>query len=165
MNFVALNQSDTDKICEMSKMATEIIREHFDPIIGKSQNDYMLKRFQSVEAIANQLAQGYRYYFVQENSQNIGFIAFYPKNDAMYLSKFYLYKNMRGKGYAHQMLSFVIDETKKARLNAIELNVNRFNSACQAYEKLGFKIVRTEKNDIGNGFFMDDYVYRLDLIG
>jgi ribosomal protein S18 acetylase RimI-like enzyme len=164
MNFIALDQNDAEKICEMSKMATEIIREHFDPIIGKSQNDYMLKRFQSVDAITNQLVQGYRYYFVQEENQNIGFVAFYPKKDAMYLSKFYLYKNIRGKGFAHEMLSFVVEETKKAGLSAIELNVNKYNSACQAYEKLGFKIIRSEKNDIGNGFFMDDYVYRLELI-
>ena len=161
MNFVLLNPNDAGKICEMSKMATEIVREHFDPIIGEKQNDYMLKRFQSVDAITNQLAQGYRYYFVQEENHCVGFVAFYPKNDVMYLSKFYLYKDMRGKGYARRMLLFVIEETKKAGLDVIELNVNRFNSACKAYEKLGFKVIRSEKNDIGNGFYMDDYVYRL----
>ena len=30
-------------------------------------------------------------------------------------------------------------------------------------EKLGFRIIRSEKNDIGNGFFMDDYVCRLEV--
>lgn len=77
----------------------------------------------------------------------------------MYLSKFYLYKQERGKGYAHEMLSFIMDETKKAGLDGIELNVNKHNSACRAYDRLGFEIIRSEKNDIGNGFYMDDYVY------
>ena len=48
---------------------------------------------------------------------------------------------------------------------AIELNVNRDNSAVRAYEKLGFQMIRTEKNDIGEGFFMDDFVFRLELKG
>lgn len=91
------------------------------------------------------------------------FFAFYPKETAMYLSKFYLYKAERGKGYAHQMLDFVIDEARKYGLQAIELNVNKYNSACQDYERLGLKKICSEKNDIGNGFYMDDYVYRLDI--
>lgn len=61
------------------------------------------------------------------------------------------------------MMNFVISNAKQLNLNGIELNVNKENSACRAYEKLGFKILRSEKNSIGNGFFMDDYVYRLDI--
>lgn len=81
----------------------------------------------------------------------------------MYLSKFYLKKEMRGKGYAHEMLSFVLDETKKAGLPAVFLNVNRYNDACRAYEALGFTVARYEVNDIGNGFVMDDAVYEYTL--
>ena len=159
MNFREINLSNKDDIREMSKMATEIVREHFDPIIGKEQNDYMLERFQSVGAIRNQLKNGYRYFFVSDGDREIGFVAFYPKGRNMYLSKFYLYKQERGKGYAHEMLSFIMEETKKAGLDGIELNVNKHNSACRAYDSLGFEIIRSEKNDIGNGFYMDDYVY------
>ena len=163
MYFAELRPEDTDAIRAMSQMATSIVREHFDPLIGKEQNDYMLAMFQTEVAIKKQLESGYRYFFIQENDRNIGFIAFYPKESVMYLSKFYLYKDERGKGYAHRMLDFVIDESLKIRKNAIELNVNKQNSACLAYDRLGFKIIRSEKNDIGNGFFMDDYVYRLDI--
>mgnify|MGYP005808245587 FL=1 len=159
MNFREIDLSNKDHIREMSKMATEIVREHFDPIIGKEQNDYMLERFQSVDAIRSQLKNGYRYFFVSDGERKIGFVAFYPKGRNMYLSKFYLYKQERGKGHAHEMLSFIMDETKKAGLDGIELNVNKHNSACRAYDSLGFEIIRSEKNDIGNGFYMDDYVY------
>ena len=163
MRFIELRHEDIYEISGMSEMATAIIREHFDPLIGKEQNDYMLAMFQTEPAIKKQLECGYRYFFVQEDGRNIGFIAFCPKESVMYLSKFYLYKNERGKGYAHQMLNFVIDESVKTGLKAIELNVNKHNSACQAYDRLGFKIIRSEKNDIGNGFYMDDYVYRFDI--
>lgn len=162
MEFILLDLNDADGIREMSKMATDILREYYDPIVGKVQNDYMLGKFQSCAAIEEQLAHGYSYYFVRDSSQNIGFLAFYPKSDVMYLSKLYLYEAARGHGYARSMLSFVKDEARKMGLNAIELNVNKHNPTCRIYEKLGFVRLRSEKNDIGNGFFMDDYVYRLD---
>ena len=160
MTFDQLLPGDEDGIAKMSEMATEIVREHFDPIIGKAQNDYMLALFQTPEAIRDQLAHGYRYYFVNEAGRRIGFLAFYPKETCMYLSKFYLYKAERGKGYSRQMLDFVIGKTQEMGLPSIELNVNKDNSAVYVYKKLGFEIIRSEKNDIGSGYFMDDYVFR-----
>lgn len=162
IEFVRL-ENDEKEIERMSAMATAIVREHFDPLIGKEQNDYMLSLFQTPGAIAAQLAEGYRYYFVRKDGEDIGFTAFYPKQDAMYLSKFYLYRQERAKGYAHAMVEFVESETRKEGLQAVELNVNRFNSAVKVYEKLGFEIIREEKNEIGHGFIMDDYVFRKQL--
>ncbi len=163
MTFERLALSDEGGIREMSAMATEIVREHFDPIIGKAQNDYMIGKFQTVEAIREQLAHGYRYYFVLEEGRRIGFLAFYPKEDCLYLSKFYLYKSERGKGFSRPMCDFVVRHAREASLPAVELNVNRNNSAVHAYEKLGFRLVRTEVSDIGEGYFMDDFVCRLDV--
>ena len=158
MEFVKLIAEDEKAIASMSEMAVEIVREHFDPLIGKQQNDYMISLFQTPEAIHRQLKEGYRYYFVKEAGENIGFLAFYPKKDNLCLSKFYLYRKERRKGYAKKMLSFVEEECVREGLQAVELNVNRHNEAVQVYRKLGFDIVRQEKNDIGNGFFMDDFV-------
>jgi GNAT superfamily N-acetyltransferase len=163
LHFKELSSDNEQGIAEMSKMATAIVREHFDPLIGKAQNDYMLQLFQSEDAIAKQLDSGYRYFFAADGERTVGFIAFYPKGQVMYLSKFYLYRDERGKGYAHQMLDFIVQETKKIGRYGIELNVNKLNPVCQVYEHLGFKKIRDEKNDIGHGFYMDDFVYRLDL--
>lgn len=163
MHFKELCADNEQGIAEMSKMATAIVKEHFDPLIGKAQNDYMLQMFQSEDAIAAQLDSGYRYFFVADGERTVGFIAFYPKGQVMYLSKFYLYRDERGKGYAHQMLDFIIQETKKIGRDGIELNVNKSNPVCQVYAHLGFKKIRDEKNDIGHGFYMDDFVYHLDL--
>ena len=59
MDFIKLTLGDVNGIKEMSEMATAILREHYDPIIGKEQNDYMLDMFQSVEAVMEQLSHGY----------------------------------------------------------------------------------------------------------
>ena len=137
MEFTELFKNDAAGISEMSAMATAIVREHFDPLIGKAQNDYMIALFQTEEAITKQLEHGYRYFFVRGGGRNVGFTAFYPRDGAMYISKFYLYKEERSKGYSRDMLEFVKDEAKKLGLCRIELNVNKQNSACKAYEALG----------------------------
>ena len=163
MEYIKLLLTNNDKIKEMSEMASAIVREYYDPILGTAQNDYMLEKFQSEAAIRSQIEQGYQYYFVKENHKNLGFLAFYPRGEAMYLSKFYLYKEERQKGYGRKIIDFVIRCAKAAGLSCIELNVNRNNNTITAYEKLGFKRIRSEKIDIGSGYFMDDHVYRLEF--
>ncbi|MBQ0079253.1 MAG: GNAT family N-acetyltransferase [Eubacterium sp.] len=144
----------------MSKMASEIVKEHFDPLIGPEQNDYMIAMFQTEEAIAGQLEHGYNYYFVYGDAGDapIGFTAFYENDDVLYLSKFYLYKNLRGQGLAHQLLAFVAEAGRTRGMRSIQLNVNRGNSAVQAYEAMGFNTIRTQVSDIGGGYVMDDYI-------
>ena len=161
--FEQLMRDDKDGILAMSRLATGIVREHYDPILGKAQNDYMLEKFQSVDAINHQLETGYQYYFVRLAGRDIGFLAFYPRGEALYLSKLYLLKEERGKGYSRLMVDFVVGKARDASLGSIELNVNKYNDAIRAYESLGFKRVRDEKNDIGSGYFMDDYVYALNV--
>lgn len=164
MKYIKLSIEDTDAIEELSILASSIVKEHFDPIIGSEQNDYMIKKFQSVSSITEQLGHGYQYYFVcNDMEERIGFLAFYMRGTELYLSKFYLLRSQRGKGISRQMLDFVIKEAKKADAKSITLNVNRNNSAIYVYEKLNFRKIREEKNDIGNGFFMDDYVYEYVL--
>lgn len=163
MDFIKLVSENSEDVLKMSQMATLILRDYYDPILGKEQNDYMLEKFQSVNAIKEQLKEGYQYFFVKDNDIDLGFVAFYPKEDFLYLSKFYLYKEARGKGYARGILDFLISETKKLNLKGIELNVNKYNVTCKIYEKLGFRRIRSEKNDIGQGYFMDDYVYFYDV--
>lgn len=164
LEFDALEADDAAGIERMSALASSIVKEHFDPIIGAAQNDYMIERFQSPSAIASILAEGYRYFFVVgPDSEEIGFVAFVPHDDSLYLSKFYLRKDARGHGYAHQMMAFVAQAARELGYSAITLNVNRENDARFAYEKMGFRIIRAEANDIGAGYVMDDYVYELEI--
>lgn len=153
-----------EELDEISEFATRIVRNHFDPIIGKAQNDYMLEKFQSPESIAGQIDSGYRYYWADCAEGHAGFVAFYPRDGKMYFSKFYVAEDFRGHHIAGRMLDFVRSETVKAGLDRIFLNVNRNNiDVIAIYEHFGFVKTAEEKNDIGNGFVMDDYVMELEL--
>lgn len=148
----------------LSALATAIVREHYDPIIGPEQNDYMLEKFQSPAALRAQMAAGYRYFRVDVAGRAAGFLAFYPREGKMYLSKLYLTKEWRGQGIGRAMVDFVAAAARREGLAAVFLNVNRDNAASIAfYRRLGFHKSREEKNPIGNGFFMDDLVLELAL--
>ena len=43
------------------------------------------------------------------------------------------------------------------------LNVNRHNKAISFYKKYGFDIIAEEDIDIGNGYYMNDYVMEKKL--
>lgn len=163
IEFENISLDKQERINALSRFASSIIRDYYDPIIGKKQNDYHLSRFQSVEGIKGQLQKGHIYYFIRIGDTPLGFLSYYPKGKACYLSKFYLHKDHRGKGYGKKMLLFLIKKAKEMGLSAIELNVNRFNPTTAIYEHFGFIKIKEEKADIGEGFIMDDYVYSLDL--
>ena len=164
LDFIPVQASDSAAVSRLSVFASGIVKDCFDPIIGAAQNDYMIANFQSAESIASQIAHGCSYYFVCSEGREAGFIAFYPRGTEMYLSKFYIEKSSRGKGYSREMFRFVADAAGKAELMSVTLNVNRHNAiAIAVYERLGFVKLREEKNGIGGGFVMDDFVmeYRL----
>lgn len=162
MKFLRL-ENNANEITRMSAIASSIWKEHYDAILGSEQNDYMIEMFQSEKAISEQLKHDYEYYFVRLDDEDIGFIALYGRENDLYLSKFYLKKDTRRKGYSKKMLAFVVSRAKELGLPAIVLNVNKYNDALFAYEKLGLRKIGDEKIDIGNGYYMDDYVmeYRI----
>ena len=163
VTFNELLSDDGEAIARMSALASAIVKDYYDPIIGSEQNDYMIKMFQSEEAISPQLEHGYRYFFMSDGDEDIGFMAFYKRDDELYLSKLYLEKTRRGNGYAKEMLGFLTDRANEIGARSITLNVNKNNPTTLIYEHLGFKKLRDEKNDIGGGFYMDDYVYEYVL--
>lgn len=51
-----IKKIETYEIEELSRIASAVVKEHFDPLIDAAQNDYMISKFQSVEAISEQFA-------------------------------------------------------------------------------------------------------------
>ena len=57
MDKIEIVKVKNEEIKPLSILATSILREHYDPILGKEQNDYMLEKFQSEKAIKEQIEQ------------------------------------------------------------------------------------------------------------
>lgn len=161
MNINLLKVESLSDIASVAGLAQEIWRQHFTPIIGSSQVEYMLEKFQSVEAILSQLEIGTEYYIAVLENEHVGYTGLVPdiSNKKIMISKIYLRNRARGIGIGNHILDFVEDESKKRNFNKIWLTVNRFNhEPIEWYSRKGFKTVDKVKKDIGGGFFMDDYI-------
>jgi diamine N-acetyltransferase len=154
--FIPVTTNDQMSIVET--LAREIWTEHYTPIIGKLQVDYMLDRFQSRRAIEEQIKAGMLYFLIQADDACIGYIAVQLKDDELFLSKIYVRSSLRRKGYGRNAVQFVELLAKERNLCKVVLTVNKNNvSSIRAYEKMGFQNAGSLIQDIGNGFVMDDY--------
>jgi GNAT superfamily N-acetyltransferase len=153
-----------DQVDIIVMLAEEIWNEHFTPIIGKAQVDYMLAKFQSREAIGEQIKQGYSYFLIKSNNEYVGYFGVKPEAASLLLSKFYIVSADRGKGLGRKALNYIERLVIESGAGKISLTVNKYNSdTIEAYKKLGFKITESIVQDIGNGFVMDDYRMEKDF--
>ena len=150
--------STETQIETVAQLAHEIWNQHFTPIIGKAQVDYMVEKFQSKRAISEQIASGYSYYLLRADGDYFGYTGICAKEDELFLSKLYLRASQRGKGHGRKVVEFLEDLARDKGLGKITLTVNKNNTdTIKAYEKFGFVNLDILVQDIGNGFVMDDY--------
>jgi N-acetylglutamate synthase-like GNAT family acetyltransferase len=161
-----LRVASNSQVDSVANLAREIWEQHFTPIIGAAQVEYMLNKFQSRKAITSQLGEGWEYYIATCAKEYVGYAGLVPNylDGQMLLSKIYVKNSVRGSGVGNQILDFV-EETSIARgFNTIWLTVNRFNdSTVDWYFRHGFLTVDKVKKDIGSGFFMDDFIMKKKL--
>ncbi len=155
-------QVSDSEINTLAALASEIWHEFFPGIISAGQVDYMVEKFQSASAMQQQLAEGYQYYLVYAGTELIGYIGVHPEDTLLFLSKLYLKKQHRGRGYGRKMIEFVAGLARELGKCGVYLTVNRHNEHTIAvYHATGFQTVRTQVADIGNGYVMDDYIMQL----
>lgn len=161
-NIIFIPVTTKEQAEEVAVLATAIWHEHFISILAIEQIDYMVDKFQSASAIMNQVEnEGYQYYIMNMKNTMIGYCAIKEEAEdkRLFLSKMYIHKQYRKRGYASFTFNFLVNLCKEKDYQKIWLTVNRFNkSTIRVYEKKGFIKTRTQVADIGNGFVMDDYI-------
>lgn len=141
------------------QLARTIWTEHYLSIIGQAQIDYMLARFQSAAAIAEQLREGCEYFLIERAGQPIGYAAVRcePERQRLFVSKLYVLDSARGRGVGRAAMQYLTDFARQRELHTLWLTVNKRNPALQAYLHIGFVTVAEVVTDIGAGYVMDDY--------
>lgn len=155
----------TDRQIErLARLADSIWHEYFPSILSDAQIDYMVDRFLSVEALKSQIAEGYIYLLAVDAERTVGFTGAHPEGNRLFISKVYVRRSDRGRGYASRMHDYWLDYSRRNHIETLWLTINRFNALSLAvHQKRGFRIVRAEVNDIGSGYVMDDYILELNL--
>lgn len=159
---LAKNESEIQAI---ATLAEEIWNQHFVPIIGKEQVDYMVDKFQSYEALKNQISrEGYEYFEIFCEGKLAGYTGVHQEKDCLFLSKLYIHQSFRGRHLATKTLNFLTELCKERGLHKIWLTCNKYNeNTLKIYGHLGFCITDSQVADIGNGFVMDDYILTYEI--
>lgn len=132
----------------------------YSSILTKDQIEYMLEMMYSESSLEKQMTdEACTFLVISDNNFPVGFASISevePQN--WKLHKIYILPSQQGKGTGKNLLDFILDYIKSNNGNLLYLQVNRNNKAKEFYERLGFEVIRTADVDIGNGYFMNDYI-------
>ncbi|HSU26826.1 MAG TPA: GNAT family N-acetyltransferase [Chitinophagaceae bacterium] len=132
----------------------------YSSILSPAQIEYMLELIYSEASLEKQMNEEQcRFLFVYDDDEPVGFASTGETEPGIYkLHKIYILPSQQGKGTGKFVIDHIIRELVEKKAKALRLQVNRYNKARSFYEKLGFVVIDEADFDIGNGYFMNDYV-------
>lgn len=158
MKFTEATEKDIELIQDLAKRSWE---NAYKDILSKEQTEYMLNTMYSTEEIRSHLKNpDYNYFLIQKGDETLGFLGYqhHYESGCTKLHRIYLLPEAKGKGAGKAALNFLKHNVQEIGDERIILNVNKDNPAKEVYESQGFKVYDEGVFDIGNGFFMDDYL-------
>jgi ribosomal protein S18 acetylase RimI-like enzyme len=164
---ISIRFADLDDINTIGFLAQQIWPPTYGDILTAEQLDYMLGLFYSPASLTRQMIdEKHSFLIVEEDETPIGFAAWSPITDKpglFKLYKLYVLGRRQGRGMGKTIINFILDDIRERDGERLRLNVNRHNKAIKFYEKMGFSIVGEEDIDIGNGYFMNDFIMELPV--
>lgn len=159
-----IRKATADDIPLIRELVYEVWPQTYASILSQEQIDYMLDKMYSPGSLQKQIDAASQFILVYEGNEPVGFAAYFESAPSVYkLDKIYILLSQQGKGTGRFMIDHIIDEIRQKGATALQLQVNRHNKAKNFYEKLGFAIIEEKDFDIGQGFFMNDYVMEKQL--
>jgi RimJ/RimL family protein N-acetyltransferase len=158
---ISLKKVSTEKDIErVSKLSDIIWHQHYPSIITVEQINYMLEKFHSPVALAEQMKNGQVYFLIEVDEAIIGYCSFLKKTEGVYfLNKFYIDQTQQGKGIGKEVFRLLLEEMLHP--TEISLQVNRRNiNSVNFYFKVGFTIEEAKDFPIGDGYSMDDFIMK-----
>lgn len=164
--MISLRKAKVQDLPVIQSIGTITYGPTYIHLLGLEQVDYMLDKFYSIIALRTQLMEGHLFLIADEEGKDLAFISYSVhegERTVVKIHKLYVLPEAHGKGLGKFLMNEVRDKALDVQAKALQLNVNRHNKAKDFYEKAGFKIIETVDIEIGNGFYMNDYIMELPL--
>lgn len=162
MKFI---QATTDEqLLLIRNLAEEIWPIAFRDIISMEQIAYMIDWMYDLKSMQKQISEKTTYHLVYADDSDIepaGFCGYteYADEKILKLDKVYVRSRYQGKGVGRAILDYSQEFSVAQGLKSVILATNKKNEkAISFYKKNNFRIIKSVKDDIGGGFFMDDYI-------
>lgn len=150
-------------------IAADIWPKTFANILSAEQIRYMMNMMYAPEIMEKELSAGYIFELVVIDGEPAGYIVCSACDEdpqrVLKLHKAYLLQEYHSKGIGQAMLDRALTLAAEGGFECVRLNVNKQNErAIRAYQRNGFTLFRSEKNDIGSGYYMDDHVFERRVV-
>ena len=165
-SLLSISAVSTESIPLIRELTYSVWPQTYRGLLSDEQIDYMLDLMYSETSLLKQINEGAQFLIVYDQHAPAGFASFEEVRPGNYkLHKIYILQSQQGKGTGRFLIEHITDLIKKAGGVALHLQVNKNNPAKSFYEKLGFAVIDQVKLDIGNGYFMDDYIMEKQIVG
>ncbi len=165
-NELIIHKVGEESISLIQELTMQVWPQTYAALLSEEQIGYMLNKMYSHEALKGQMQSGQQFMIAQYNQQPVGFASYGPTElaDEYKLHKLYVITTNQKTGAGKGLLWYVMDEIKKISGHHLILQVNRHNeNAVGFYQKMGFQFEMEADFEIGNGFYMNDYVMGINL--
>jgi len=153
-------ESDIETIQSIAKI-TWAVTYDFLPV---GQMEFMLDWMYSTTSLQQQMQNGHHFFVALVDEIIVGFASVSKQDESISkLNKLYILPTTQKTGAGKALLQRVIAFAQENDVKEIQLQVNRNNNAKDFYIKHGFTILYEADFEIGNGYFMNDYVMSLRL--
>jgi diamine N-acetyltransferase len=165
---ITLRQATVQDLPLIQNLAGKTWNSTYGQILSPKQLDYMFDWMYSLPSLENQMMEkGHAFFLAYEEGCPQGFVSIEKQAENLFhLQKLYIIPEGQGKGIGKILIKKAFDYAKEHSNGeecAVELNVNRHNKALEFYQKMGMKIHSQGDFDIGNGYYMNDYILRISL--
>lgn len=144
------------------ELTYQVWPQTYASILSNDQIEYMLEMMYSEASLEKQMREGCQFVLVYESGLPVGFASYQEVAPALFkLHKIYILPSQQGKGTGRWVIGEIISRVKNAGGRALQLQVNKNNSAKTFYERMGFTAVDEIDLDIGNGYYMNDYIMEI----
>lgn len=160
--------ADPCELKTVEELAWKIFPATYADLIPAGQTPYMMRLMYDDAVLKKEFAEGMHFVLITDAGVPIGYICWHlicaDGVGIARLEKLYLDFAYHGRSIGNLAIRYVIDAARRTDAAFITLNVNKGNLRAQkAYCRAGFYRYFSEKEEVGGGFFKDDYVMRCDL--
>lgn len=163
-----IRQASAKDIGLIRKLASNTWFSAYKDILSDDQAEYMFEMMYSEDSLKKQMSEeGHMFYIASFDGAPSGYVSVQKRGKSIFhIHKLYVLPEKQDKGIGKLLIEKVFDFARTESGGgacSIELNVNRHNKAVSFYKRMGMYISRQGDFDIGNGYFMNDYIMRIDL--
>ena len=159
-----IRKANPSDIPSIRQIAFATWPDAYGKLLPKEQLEYMLEWMYTEKSLQEQMNKGHQFFMADLDGISFGFASVSEESDQRFkLNKLYVIPQTQKTGAGKALLDEVIGYAKQNKGTVVFLQVKRDNIAKGFYEKQGFVITQEVDIEIGNGFFMNDYIMELSI--